>query len=339
MKKIIAVEWLRGLASFGVCEMHMFCALAFFSKEDVFFQTYIFPISIMGRMGVPVFFVISGFIIPYSMWQNKYNLKQWANFIARRLIRLDPPYILSILLILFITFVMAKITGNTAFHIEWQNVLLHIGYINVFFNKPWLCGVYWTLAIEFQYYLLIALIFPLISHANRIVSIVSTLAFLGLFQVIAQYTPEYFIFKYIPLFIVGILVFQRSVNLLTNWQYIPQMIIVTAFLFIGHGKGYAIVAVLAAIIIGMDIDIKFKPLYFLGKISYSLYLIHWVIGIELIRFLAVYYFPEMNQATKILVALAGIFFSTAFALVFYNFIEKRSITWGKMLRNKNDIGK
>ena len=51
-----------------------------------------------GWAGVEVFFVISGFIIPFTLWQSGYRLKNYARFILKRIIRLDPPYLLSILL-------------------------------------------------------------------------------------------------------------------------------------------------------------------------------------------------------------------------------------------------
>jgi peptidoglycan/LPS O-acetylase OafA/YrhL len=332
MKKNVSVEWLRGLASFGVCEMHMFCVLDFFPKSDLFFHQFIFPLSIAGRLGVPVFFVISGFIIPYSMWSNKYTLKDVGSFILRRLTRLEPPYILSIILVLATIFGVSKIIGRTNAAIEWQSVLLHLGYINVFFNKPWLCGVYWTLAIEFQYYILIAFVFPLVAHRNLYIRMTAVWVLVAICQLLSRHIPDNFIFQHFSIFIVGILTFQRNVSILTTWQYVVQLLVALAIVFIDHGKGYAISVGLAAMVIQINWDIRFKPLYFLGKVSYSLYLIHWIIGIELVRTLALYYVPEAGMTTKIGIALTGIMASVGFSVLFYNFIEKRSIRWGKMLK-------
>jgi peptidoglycan/LPS O-acetylase OafA/YrhL len=43
-----------------------------------------------GFLGVEVFFVISGFIVPYSMVRANYGLSLWPRFMAKRLIRLEP---------------------------------------------------------------------------------------------------------------------------------------------------------------------------------------------------------------------------------------------------------
>jgi peptidoglycan/LPS O-acetylase OafA/YrhL len=334
VKKIGSVEWLRGVASFGVTEMHMFCALNFFATTDVFFQKYIFPLSIVGRLGVQVFFVISGFVIPYSMWANRYTLKQWGNFIARRLIRLEPPYVASIVLVLFTTFVVSVVTGKTGFSVDWQAVLLHLGYINVFFGKPWLCGVYWTLAIEFQYYLLIAVLYPLLvlTHSYLNAAVTVLLAVASYF--ISIYVNDNFIFYHFPIFIVGIITFQKTIGRIAGWQYWLQLAGLLSFVFVQSSKGVAVAVGGAALAILYNLELKWKPLYFLGKISYSLYLIHWIVGVELVRNLALYFYPNMGQPQKIVVAILGIALSVLASVLFYNVIEKQSISWGKMLKSK-----
>lgn len=49
-----------------------------------------------GYTGVYISFVISGFIIPYSLHRGGYTLRNFGRFLIKRGIRLYPPYLISI---------------------------------------------------------------------------------------------------------------------------------------------------------------------------------------------------------------------------------------------------
>lgn len=61
--------------------------------------------GLYGYLGVEVFFVISGFIIPYSMDRPYRFAKDGLAFIGRRILRLEPPYLMSVLLILCVPYI------------------------------------------------------------------------------------------------------------------------------------------------------------------------------------------------------------------------------------------
>src|ERR1035441_2897196 len=46
-----------------------------------------------GWLGVEIFFVISGFIIPYSLYKAGYRVSDFTRFLLKRIARLDPPYL------------------------------------------------------------------------------------------------------------------------------------------------------------------------------------------------------------------------------------------------------
>jgi peptidoglycan/LPS O-acetylase OafA/YrhL len=61
------------------------------------------------------------------------------------------------------------ILGRDLPDISVENILLHIGYLIPFFDDyDWFIGVFWTLAIEFQYYLFLALFIPLLFRKKLI---------------------------------------------------------------------------------------------------------------------------------------------------------------------------
>jgi peptidoglycan/LPS O-acetylase OafA/YrhL len=83
MEKNIAVDWLRGLASLGVCLFHLVNVVGIFSKDNWFYKTIVFPIFQLGELGVPIFFVISGFVIPLSMYMGNYNFSKFFSFLKK----------------------------------------------------------------------------------------------------------------------------------------------------------------------------------------------------------------------------------------------------------------
>ena len=83
--RLSVIHTLRGLAALGVAWFH-------FAYSNSNLNTGPFALSAKyGNLGVEVFFVISGFILPYSLWKNDYTLRNYGRFILKRIIRLDPP--------------------------------------------------------------------------------------------------------------------------------------------------------------------------------------------------------------------------------------------------------
>src|SRR5919205_611382 len=154
-----------------------------------------------GWLGVEVFFVISGFVIPFALARAGYAPSNFGRFVLKRVARLDPPYLASIAFVLLAIYLTALAPGFGGQHFEfsWAVLLLHLGYANVFFGRPWLNPVYWTLAVEFQYYLIVGLVFPLLAGGRRAFYAVAAAAAASAFVV----TSPGLVFKYLPLFALG----------------------------------------------------------------------------------------------------------------------------------------
>ncbi len=155
---------LRGLASTMVFGFHLFnLSNGYLGTESLWRLTY------YGKFGVQFFFVISGFVITYSMLNAHYKLKDFPRFLMKRIIRIEPPYLIVLALTVIFLWIRVKSgLGRGELYIpSWDQVLLHLGYLIPFSNYTWLSIVFWTLAIEFQFYLLFSLLFtPFVS--NRI---------------------------------------------------------------------------------------------------------------------------------------------------------------------------
>ncbi|MDD5544854.1 MAG: acyltransferase [Acidobacteriia bacterium] len=112
-----------------------------------------------GFFGVPLFFVISGFIISYPFaraYDRGREQPRLGKYYLRRLTRLEPPYIFNLVLI-FILLVIVKGApiGEYARHLAASIFYLHN---QIYGNGSWINYVAWSLEIECQFYLLAPLI-------------------------------------------------------------------------------------------------------------------------------------------------------------------------------------
>ena len=273
MKKINIIESLRAIAAISVCLFHFVCTtIGLFNREEL---PAIFS---YGKYGVHVFFVISGFIIPYSMYLSKYNIKALPQFLLKSFIRIEPPYLVSILLVISLISLkhFAHIGVDQYDELSIKRVALHIGYlINFFSQYHWLNGVYWTLAIEFQYYIFIALSLFLFVHEKKYYRIVGYLLIL-LLNFLSSNVEHFPYYSF--LFLIGIVTFSYKTNIIKQLEFWIVFVLSLVFLGIYINYVYAIVGAATALIIIYFTDVKIYLFDALGKISYSIYLIHPVIG-------------------------------------------------------------
>lgn len=187
---INSINCLRGLAAFSVLVFH---------SRFVFPKTSI-PYFVLSHLaiGVQVFFIISGFILMYSMQRSEYKIsKHHPRFILRRIIRIEPLYIIALLLAIAQTFYHASYYNNCDYEMEWSRFFSHFAYLTNILNYKWWLATFWTLAIQFQFYLLVGLIAPLLLHKNYLVALFSALFLYSSKYITAN---EIWVFQHIQFF-------------------------------------------------------------------------------------------------------------------------------------------
>ena len=247
-------------------------------------------------------------------------------FIAKRVVRIDPPFLASIALVLMLTFASSRLGGNggAGFEINYPALFAHLGYLNAIIGLDWLTPVYWTLAIEAQYYLLMAFLFPLFTNRFIKTDWQRSLVCLGLAMgcYLAPHNTQ-LIFYWLPLFGIGILCFQRnSIGCDDRVFWISYAaILVVAYSAIPWPQ--ATTGALTGLII---VYAKFfekilmkGPLVWLGTISYSLYLVHAPLGNRLINFALRL---EVTGIWHFFVVVFAIISTIVFAYGFYRIFEK-----------------
>lgn len=306
------VDILRGFAALSVVWFHLTGSSG--SSEEIA------SMGKLGYLGVEVFFVISGFIIPISMANRAFVINKFWQFIGKRIIRLDPPFLAS----MAIGVALPYITMGAGYSPpSAAQILGHLGYLNAILGLDWISPVYWTLAIEFQFYIFVGIIFPLANASNSRIAI-PLFTILALVPLLSQNTS--LLPYWIGLFLIGMCGFR----ILTHKEKWPIIIAVTSTFIASHtvGTAEALAGSLALIFLLFGQSIKFgrakDALLWVGGISYSLYLTHWNIGITAIA--AARYLPFARDF-EIAVVILGVLASLAGAKVLYIIIERPSINW------------
>jgi peptidoglycan/LPS O-acetylase OafA/YrhL len=317
---LYSLDMLRGLVALLVCLYHL---------TDGFFpvEHWLKIIFSRGYLGVEIFFVISGFVIPYTMYKTNYTLRDAGSFILRRLTRIEPPYWCSILLI----FIGEYLSRHLRYYkdkiiiIDWYDILTHVLHLNDLINKPWLRGIYWSLAIEVQYYLLIALIFPLLIFKNRYLSYTVLLIFCLLRWIEWPHT----VFYYGCHFAIGILLFNAFVGTISKIELFVSLSIAFVLTWWCFDL-YHLSAVFGAVIFIWFFNFNIKPFVFLGKISYSFYLIHIQFGWSVFDYLL----REYPYDSKIKFLIYSVLVAILASIIFYYLIERPSHLLARKIGDK-----
>ena len=315
---IYSLSWLRGLASLLVCFYHL---KLFVWKEEL--PNKLIQFFSIGNYGVIMFFIISGFVIPYSMYVKKYSLSKFGKFLVKRTIRIEPPYILFIVIAyVWDCYAQTQVWGhieNPDFPIK--KFLLNITYLAPFFKVEWINIIFWTLAIEFQFYILTGLIFDLLMKKPMYKFSLFILILASGYIIPEQYQT---VLHYYIYFIIGFqsfLYFTKNINIR---EFLITIFISLLYVFFFKDKIAAFFAFFTvAGIFLLNYNLKWPQ--FFGNISYSLYLTHGLIGGTLLMF-------TDHGLPKAFLFTVALFNSIIIAWLYYNVIEKPFLNFSKKIR-------
>ena len=280
------LDALRGLAAFGVLLFHF--TLNQNGKKLGWQFGY-------GVTGVDIFFMISGFVIFLTI----HKIKKWQEFVVFRFARLYPTYWACMLL----TTIFILIYNPDTF--DPLQFLANLTMISTLLNKEVLDGSYWTLLVELQFYLWILILYiPKGIKYTAQIGFFFTISIV-LFHYFEIYYHDFYwitlkrvpLLSHFPLFFSGILFYNLKFKTFSLNDVVLILVCLAASLYL-HDKGgramYATTAlehqsilvfyhIVFALFVLDKLHFIVKPsLLFLGKISYSLYLLHQYIGVQLI---------------------------------------------------------
>lgn len=325
-KHMPVLDSLRAFAALSVCLFHFVCSIPGFINSEIIKSIFSY-----GECGVQMFFVISGFIIPWSLFNSSYSIKNYFTFVTKRFIRLEPPYLVSLLLAVLITYVRVMSPHYNGLDItpSAKQIALHFGYLIPFFkDQTWIRPIYWTLAIEFQYYLSLGLLFPLIANNKMVYRVLSYIVVLSGPFLIKSFLPFH-----LPEFLFGISLFLYKSKIIGYKELIILTIAAGIEILFFHSMGKFVFASIAYISILYFMEFKNKILSFLGNISYSIYLFHSLIGMVLLNYLS---HTIINPVYRLLLILLALGVSIIAAYLVYRFVELPSKMLSSKIKYKKD---
>lgn len=308
---------LRGIAALAVAWFHFTNGQPIFLAEDS-------PLRLSGSygyLGVAVFFVISGFVVPYSLESMKFRFPEGVSkFAVRRFWRLYPPYLVAIIITVVLTAISSLIPGSNAVLPDFSLATI---FGNLTYTAPWVGGVwaspiFWSIAIEIQFYLVAAIFAPVLLSKNRFVIFITLFAILCLSFVPANKT---FLFWYLPTFGAGFCWFLYYSNRLSFIDASAQVLGLSVVAWLTMGLHHAIAIAAAFAIMAMPVRKSVPILSFLGTISYSVYLLHSPIGGRVINLAT--RLPDSLYITVSALALA-LAASIGSAYLMWRFVESIS---------------
>ena len=179
--RIAPLDGLRAFAVIGVMWAH---TSMFFSG----LPWRIGPVNIhllfsFGGIGVDLFFVISGFCM-YLMYQKssgKFNTKIYGQFILKRWRRIAPAFYVVV------SFECLMILVNRGYF-PINSYLTHLFFVNTFSSEHVLSPPYWSLSTEWQFYIILPLLFIKdINGSRKVFRIIALMMICLLFRIYVYY--------------------------------------------------------------------------------------------------------------------------------------------------------
>lgn len=277
-----------------------------------------------GQLGVPIFFVLSG----YSIHRSLLRTESVRQFIWRRFWRIYPPYLASIFVVLITVISFKLINGVNGLITLPKSLWGWFATLTLtttpVTSVPTINWVYWTLSYEIAFYLwmCLALLAPKLKSVVLVAPVILSLAW-----------PDSAVF-----FVDQWCLFGFGIAL-AEWHHSRSRIgpVLLALCFADallHRKvGEVTAASAALVLVAMSASRQFgwlnreRAFNWLGQSSYSLYLTHVPIGAWIA--LSVDRYPRPTSANSmpahLLIDAFAMSLCIVFAYFFWRFIERPSL--------------
>ncbi|MET3535530.1 acyltransferase family protein [Chryseobacterium limigenitum] len=327
--KLNNLQILRGISALLVCCFHF---RGYINFETIQFGDILFG---KGNIGVPIFFVISGFIMAFTTRKLDFSKgisKEISIFYKRRLIRIVPLYYL-------LTFAWMILGGS--FFLYFQGETFSRFYHSMLFlpekDTPPVLYLGWSLNYEMFFYLIfgISLVFKRYRYFFIVVFFIITYILGLLFDFGSAYMQM--VTNYSNLFFIAGILFAlllAKVTVPKKWATVISIVGITFFILhlfkiiviTNHLLVLLIVSMFVLSFLLFDFTFHIKGnrfLIFLGDISYSLYLSHPFVEILFRKFKVQGYLNLPYLVLKLAIVIAV-------AAFFYYFVERKITEYLKL---------
>ncbi len=303
-----------------------------------------------GLLGVDAFFVLSGFVISMSVASGSWTVGYLLRFVAKRSVRLDPSYWAAIAIELALGWAGVRFLGDQYPFPSLADIVAHLAYIQGVLHVRQISDVFWTLCFEVQFYLLLVGLL-VVSHANAVKrSIPPTLllAIVGLALVAISLAirsglvagpNEGLALIRMYQFALGISAFLYAANKISTATFwvVAGGIIIARIADHAFVETAVILASLATCYFSirstrLNALLDVRPLQFLGRISYSLYLYHASILGRASAVTLMLAKPASIGMFPLLGLVAGLLGSILFSYVMFRLVEAPTMKLSRRIR-------
>lgn len=342
-----SIDALRGVAALGVAWFHVY------TQNGGWLVSAAVPhlinvASVWGRWGVQLFFVISGFVVAFTLFDRTDVLTPSAvlRYLLRRSVRLDPTYWTAMCLSLLLTSVFAwlsraqigEVLPLFCFCIEQvtRNVIYFLP-----LNDPFYLPVAWTLAIEVHFYILFSCMLVVVNRAHcswnmhRDISTALIIFLFLLAWVLARTgilpVRDYWLLWHLGGFIIGI-----SAALAYKGVRHANFLLIVSLVTIGTVYGVRRESdVLATLLSGVTVVsvvfsralgrlVERRSLLVFGQLSYCIYLLHQTFGGLTVKVLQAFV-SRVPGLQQLLFVIIGMVVTVLAASVLHRVVEHPSI--------------
>lgn len=345
------IDALRAIAALAVVVQHFFGDIIHeaTNQQGAAYSLAISSVTYFdaGRFGVVLFFLISGFVVPFSIKGHN----PLHRFAISRFFRLFP----AMWLALFCLAVASVMHG------QWPSLptfLANMTMVPAAFRQPWMSGAYWTLTIEILFYVLSAGLFalgflyrPVIIAIFAIVLVAATAV-----PILSRHfgipMPVQYLSLHVSFLYLGLLLRMTLVDKLPGALIgsicvllVQAVVLLTIGEFsLSRQDGFFLVgtlpilisylAALCVFLVSVKTSAPNNPvLSRLGALSYSIYLFH---GIAALMVFAI--FPLTGTSVDFAIGAGSLFLTLILSVIVYDYLEKPMVNLGyRYIRREDNI--
>src|SRR5579872_3229804 len=339
-KEIRSLTGVRGIAALYVACYH------FLEPFHANWNPLFLHFAMHGYNSVDLFFILSGFVLTLSskkLFDGGLTAKPYSTFMKRRFARIFPIYIVLTVVYFILKF---KLKG-------WGSFFINLTLLQILFpNADGIVGPSWSLSAEWIAYLLFPLfLFFVYRVRHKLWPVVTLVAGFGLLFFVARANSEWMngfqpvphingyldrfrmpsaLLRCFAEYIIGITLYYLYAAYYPNYSKyyhypsVPAAVLILVCLLV-HNSDLALVLGFTLLVFSCSTDtgivarfLGWQPIYFLGEVSYSLYLIHEIDDRTLKYFYKHHFTGSYLNAPVILIYLTAIIFLSYLG---YRFVE------------------
>lgn len=292
------IDSLRGLSALGIACYHIYRYSPLRESAEAILPDFFDYLLRHSWIGLQVFLVIAGFVTAYTLRNTKIRQASLGNFCLRRIIRLGGPYWVVVLLVACLNYFVVSLSGDLSLsgRVTWVQLLSQLTFLQDIAGYQNISAGLWFVGIALQWSLAFILLFGAADRFSRgmspgargewIMPLVFFLppALLALFVFNLDSSMEKWIIYFFHMPVFGALAWwtlERRIPAAAFWTYAAMLLAGVAIYF----RIKVVIAVITGVTLyragrsqGIYEWLSVRPLHYLGRISYSLFLVHYPSG-------------------------------------------------------------